>query len=69
MLFLYREHYYLTRSPEYRNGSPEATEAALAVENVLELIVAKNRKGPTNTVRLFCNIACSHIAPAARGGY
>ncbi|MDZ5448615.1 replicative DNA helicase [Labrys sp. ZIDIC5] len=63
VLFLYREHYYLSRSPEFRASDPETVTKALDCENKLEMIIAKNRKGPTTKIDLFCDIACSHVAP------
>lgn len=64
VMFLYREHYYLTRSSEYRAGSIAVQEQAINCEHGLELIVSKNRKGATGTVNLFCDIASSHISQA-----
>lgn len=62
VMFLYREHYYLTRSSDFRSGDAQAIERAIQCEHDLELIIAKNRKGATDIVRLFCDIACSHIS-------
>ena len=53
--FLYREEYYLTRSPEYLAGDADAFEAALAARGKLELILAKVRAGPTPTIHLSCD--------------
>lgn len=64
VLFLYRDHYYLSRSPEFRAGDQETVTKAIDCENKLEMIIAKNRKGPTTKIDLFCDIACSHVAPA-----
>lgn len=61
VMFLYRPAHYIEKSPEFRNGDPQAvTEFELAA-NKLEIIVAKNRNGPTTTVNLFCDIGASAI--------
>ena len=65
--FLYREEYYLSRSPEYLAGEPCAIEAALAARGKLEVLVAKNRAGPTPTIHLFCDPASSSISSFERG--
>ncbi len=70
VLFLYREHYYLSRSSEFRSGDPEVTNRAIDCEHDLELIVAKNRKGQTGVVKLYCDIGHSHVSQAIEfGGY
>ena len=36
------------------------------VQHRLEVILAKNRAGPTKTIPLFCDVASSHVANFAR---
>ena len=36
-------------------------------QHSLELILAKNRSGPTRTLSLWCDVASSSIAQTARG--
>jgi len=67
VIFAYRDHYYVINSPEYRAGNADALIKASQVEHDFEAIIAKNRKGPTRTVMLYCDIACSHISQSARG--
>lgn len=63
---LYREHYYLIRSPDYLAGNAEALAKEESCRNRLEFIVGKNRLGPTKVVELWCNVAHSAIDNAAR---
>lgn len=53
---LYRDAYYLSRQP-----GAEAEAAAIAARHDLEMIVGKNRSGPTCTVRAHIDIACNAI--------
>ena len=62
VMFLYREEYYLTRSPEYLAGDADAMNAALDARGKLEAILGKVRAGPTPTVHLFCDPASSSIS-------
>jgi replicative DNA helicase len=57
VLLLYRHAYYL------RQDGKEVGE----YENKLELIIAKNRSGPTGTIDYFVDIGCAHIADRMRG--
>lgn len=57
---LYREHYYLDRDPELSKDAG-LQQQALACVNQLDVDVAKQRMGPTGTVKLFCDIATSSI--------
>ena len=65
--FVYREEYYLTRSPEYLAGDPDAFTAALDARGKLEVILAKVRAGPTPTIHLWCDVASSSISSFERG--
>lgn len=64
---LYREEYYLERSPEYRRGEPEAIAKWVDARGKLEVILAKVRAGPTPTVHLWCDAASSSISNHERG--
>jgi replicative DNA helicase len=50
LLFPYRPAYYIERSPEYRNGDPDAVARYESVRHSLELIIDKNRAGRSNVV-------------------
>lgn len=67
IIFLYREAYYLERMISADSKQEEGALDALAqTKNELEAIIAKQRNGPTGTVKLFCNIACNAIRDLAR---
>lgn len=53
---LYRDSYYLERSPD-----EESQREAVFKANELEIIVPKNRSGPTCTLHAFVDVACSAI--------
>ncbi|WP_295709550.1 DnaB-like helicase C-terminal domain-containing protein [uncultured Brevundimonas sp.] len=53
---LYRDAYYLERSPV-----EEDQAKAVGLRNELEIIVPKNRSGPTCTLKAHVEIACSAI--------
>jgi replicative DNA helicase len=62
IIFVYREAYYLERET-----APTAEREAARIDRLidakdqLEAIVAKQRNGPTGTVKLFCDIACNAV--------
>lgn len=62
IIFVYREAYYLERTT---GGTAEQEQARvdrlIDAEDQLEAIIAKQRNGPTGTVRLFCDIACNAV--------
>lgn len=53
---LYRDAYYLERSPD-----EEDQARAVGLRNEMEVIVPKNRSGPTCTLKAHVEIACSAI--------
>ena len=63
VIMLYREMYYLERR-EPPSGTPEHAvwqTACFRAQNKLELLVEKQRAGPTGTVEVFCNIGCNAV--------
>ena len=61
VLLLFREAYYLAGKDD-----PESTAKLLACENKLEIIIAKNRNGPTRTVEVFCDVASNAVRNLSR---
>lgn len=56
---LYRESYYLDRSPR-----KEDQDAAFLKKHDMEIIVAKNRSGPICTVKAWVDVACNVVLEA-----
>lgn len=63
---LYRPLYYIEKSPQYIAGDAEAVRKAEAVRFDLDLIIGKNRLGPTKIVGLWCNPALSAVDNKSR---
>lgn len=63
VIMLYREMYYLERrqpppgTPEHAVWQTSVTRA----ENRLEMLIEKQRAGPTGTIEVFCNIGCNAV--------
>ena len=69
IMFLFREGYYLERITCGEREKEDKRVARLGqVENLLEVNIAKQRNGPTEAVKLFCDIACNAVRNYA-GGY
>ncbi|TPM25692.1 DnaB-like helicase C-terminal domain-containing protein [Mesorhizobium sp. B2-3-4] len=65
--FLYREAYYLEKAKgKDADKEEERLSRLIDAQNELEFIIAKQRNGPTKTVKLFVDIACSAVRNAAR---
>jgi replicative DNA helicase len=60
--FLHRESYHLEKSAKFRAHDEETIKRALELKNEAELILGKNRAGPTRTIKLFCDVACAKLA-------
>jgi replicative DNA helicase len=61
VLMLYREAYYLARSPEYLASDPTALDKMDVVRNQLEVGVEKSRQGSTGRCTLWCDPARSIV--------
>ncbi len=68
VIFVFREEYYLkgaepdTTSPDYAEWSEKMDRA----RNIAELIVAKNRHGPTKTAKVFFDPATNRTGDLAQ---
>lgn len=61
VMLLFRESYYLTDKVD-----AESQAKLAACENTLEIILAKNRNGPTRTIHSFCDVASSAVRNLSR---
>jgi replicative DNA helicase len=66
VLMLYREAYYLTVPCSDPRDEGDRIARLMEVQNRIEVIIAKNRNGPTCTVPLFCNIAANAFRNLSR---
>jgi replicative DNA helicase len=60
VIFVYREYYYLERKAD---SDPVALNET---RNVIDLLIAKSRNGPTGIVQLFCEPSCNVIRDFAK---
>jgi replicative DNA helicase len=65
--FLHRESYHIEKSPAYRAQNVEAIEKHLSLKHDAEVILGKNRAGPTSIAHLWCDVACSSMSNQSRG--
>lgn len=68
IILLYRPLYYIQRTRKYQEGDAETLERAELKKFDLEANVEKARLGGPGVVRLFADVACSHIANGDRYG-
>lgn len=66
--FIHRDAYYIEKSPEYRDGDEAATSEFVDAKNRADMILGKNRSGPTKTINLWCDVASSTFAAQERFG-
>lgn len=57
VMFVYRDEYYARRETDEQKRSSRL----LQCQNVLEILVEKNRHGRTDTVKVWCNVAASAV--------
>ena len=73
IIFVYRENYYLTRNKPAADASQaehmEWVRKCEATEHQLELILGKQRQGPTGTVNLYYDQSTALVANAERGDF
>jgi replicative DNA helicase len=63
-MFLYRPEYYEGTRDE--RGEPKKLADGTPMEGLAEVIVAKQRNGPTDTVRLFFHKQFTRFEPFAQ---
>jgi replicative DNA helicase len=61
VLFFFREEYYLRKLPESEQCTPENDAKIQRCANKLDIIVDKNRQGPTGTITVHANMGTSSI--------
>ena len=66
VMFVYRDEYYLDRTVPSEDELAQHEKALAEARNVMEVLVAKNRNGPTGVAKLYCNIAANKIGDLAR---
>ena len=59
--FIHRESYYIQASPEFKLGHGDAVSRFAEMENVAEIIIAKNRAGAVRGHEIWCDVSCSKI--------
>jgi len=64
VMFVYRDAYYIERKKF--NDESEKKAILSQCQNNLEILVAKNRRGSTETVNMFCDPACNVIRDLER---
>jgi replicative DNA helicase len=63
VFFVYREAYYL-QNAEPKPGTPEYDAWQVKMENCLhelEIIISKQRDGPSSTIRAYVDVACNSV--------
>ena len=66
VIFLYRDAYYLEKNPKLKHDI-ELQGRLIEKRHSLEMILGKNRAGPTSTLDLWCDVSASSIASQHRG--
>ncbi len=62
IVFVYRDAYYLERQTGL-SGEQEASrqDRLIDARDQIEVIIAKQRNGPTGTLKMFCDIGCNAV--------
>jgi replicative DNA helicase len=64
---LFREAYYLEKAKgKDPDKEDDRIQRLIDVQYDLEFIIAKQRNGPTKTIKLFVDVTCSAVRNAAR---
>lgn len=65
VMFVHREAYYLKKSGHGAKDETERLSKLADAENVMEIIIDKQRQGPTGTVTLWCDMALNAVRDRA----
>lgn len=67
VMFAYRESYYLERQKHDAGTQAESERMSRleACRNTAEILIAKNRNGPTDVVHVYCDPSCNAIRDLA----
>ncbi|WP_448952154.1 replicative DNA helicase [Labrys neptuniae] len=63
---LYRPAYYLEKTPKYKAGDQDAADEMEAIKHDFELIIDKNRLGPTGTRQFWCDVSLNSVEDKTR---
>ncbi|MDZ5448915.1 replicative DNA helicase [Labrys sp. ZIDIC5] len=63
---LYRPAYYLEKTAKYKADDPDALDEMLRIKNDFELIIDKNRLGPTGTRHFWCEVSLNSVEDKTR---
>lgn len=61
VMFVYREAYYLSKREDDGDKEIRRQDRLREVQNKIEVLVEKNRGGPTRNLEFFCDVACSVV--------
>lgn len=65
--FLHREAYHIEKSSAFRRQDDDAVSRLANCKHDAEVILGKNRAGPTNVVHLWCDVSASTMSGHAPG--
>lgn len=57
VMFVYRDAYYA----QFESDIPKRDERLLQSRNIMEIIIAKNRHGKTDTIKAWCDVSTSSV--------
>lgn len=68
VMFVYREEYYLKKKEVIVDKEEKRQERLAACRNKLEVLIEKQRGGPTTALEFFCNIGSAVVRDAVHHG-
>jgi replicative DNA helicase len=67
VMFVYREEYYLTKKQPDLKKETERQDRLAECQNKIEVLIEKQRGGPTLAMEFFCDIGCAVVRDAVHG--